>query len=409
MFSAAFRFLGGYAYTRRDLRLLFACMFLSFLGASITFPLRLLYAQANGATPAELGIMAAAFTGGILVTQVPMGWLVDNWGRLPVLYFALFTHPILSFLYIPLHSPVEQIVLRFLEGVTVAAFQPAISAYIADVTPEEHRSEAYGGYAATLNGGLLLGPLFGGIIGQAYGFVTAFIVNVIIELAAIPLVVGQVHEPAVREHRGHGGAASWADLFSVPLLCIYVAFFTLQVAFNVLGALWAIWVNSLGGSYIYIGVTFSLFALPQILFGTGAGRLADRWGRGKLLLVSGIIPGLIYLSYGYLHNLVIIAALGLLEGTVIIFFQPVTSAVLAEAAAPRARGRIQGVAGLFGSVGGVISSLLAVPLFHVDARIPFGGAGVVMITGALIGAAGIAYLARHRAAEGEGSDVAAMV
>jgi MFS family permease len=396
VFSSTFRFLGGYAYTRRDLRLLFAAMFLSFLGASITFPLRLLYAQAHGATPTELGIMAAAFTAGILITQVPMGWLVDNWGRLPVLFFALFTHPVLSFLYIPLHSPVEQIVLRFLEGVTVAAFQPAISAYIADVTPEDRRSEAYGGYAATLNGGLLLGPLFGGIIGQQFGFVTAFLVNVVIEIAAIPLVLGQVHEPTVHEQRVAGAATSWADLFSLPLISIYVAFFTLQVAFNVLGALWAIWVNSLGGSYTYIGVTFSLFALPQILLGTGAGRLADRWGRGRLLLISGIIPGLIYFSYGYLHNLILIAALGLLEGTMIVFFQPVTSAVLAEAASPRARGRIQGLAGVFGSVGGVISSLLAVPLFHVDARIPFSGAGVVMIVGSLIGAAGIAYLSRRR-------------
>ncbi len=401
MFSSTFRFLGGYAYTHRDLRLLFAAMFLSFLGASITFPLRLLYAQAHGATPTELGIMAAAFTGGVLVTQVPMGWLVDNWGRMPVLFFALFTHPVLSFLYIPLHSPAEQIVLRFLEGVTVAAFQPAISAYIADVTPEEHRSEAYGGYAATLNGGLLLGPLFGGILGQQFGFVTAFVVNVVIELAAIPLLLGRVHEPRVHEQRAHTGAASWSDLFTLPLLSIYLAFFTLQVAFNVLGALWAIWVNAMGGSYTYIGVTFSLFALPQIIFGTGAGRLADRWGRGRLLLISGIIPGLIYISYGYLHNLVLIAALGLLEGTVIIFFQPVTSAVLAEAAAPRARGRIQGLAGVFGSMGGVISSALAVPLFHIDARIPFGGAGVVMIVGSLIGAAGVAYISRHRQREGE--------
>jgi MFS family permease len=113
-------------------------------------------------------------------------------------------------------------------------------------------------------------------------------------------------------------------------------------------------------------------------------------------LISGIIPGLIYFSYGYLHNLILIAALGLLEGTMIVFFQPVTSAVLAEAASPRARGRIQGLAGVFGSVGGVISSLLAVPLFHVDARIPFSGAGVVMIVGSLIGAAGIAYLSRRR-------------
>src|SRR5579884_4041996 len=134
--------MGGYAFSRRDLQLLYAAVFLSFLGTSVSFPLRMLYAQKHGATPAELGLMASSFLIAPLIAQFPMGWLVDRWGRVPVLVFALVTHTIVSFLYIPLNTPVDLIVLRFVEGIIVSAFQPAINAYIADVTPEEHRPEA---------------------------------------------------------------------------------------------------------------------------------------------------------------------------------------------------------------------------------------------------------------------------
>src|SRR5947209_7020102 len=109
------RLVGGYALSRRDLRLLYAATFLSFLGASITFPLRLLYARQHHASPTELGVMAGAFLLAPLLAQLPMGWLVDRWGRVPVLLIGLIGHPILSLLYIPLNAPMELIALRFLE------------------------------------------------------------------------------------------------------------------------------------------------------------------------------------------------------------------------------------------------------------------------------------------------------
>src|SRR5690348_9754497 len=119
MLGTLTRRIGGYAISHRDLRLLFAAIFLSFLGASLTFPLRLLYAQAHHATPSQLGLMAGAFVAAPLVAQVPMGWLVDRWGRVPVLLIGLIAHPILSLLYVPFNTPTELIALRFLEGLTV--------------------------------------------------------------------------------------------------------------------------------------------------------------------------------------------------------------------------------------------------------------------------------------------------
>lgn len=391
MLSSTIRLLGGYAVTRRELRMLFAATFLSFLGASITFPLRMLYAQAHGASPTQLGLLAASFLAGMLVLQLPMGILVDRWGRVPVLLIGLIAHPVLSILYVPLSSPVDIIVLRFLEGATVAAFQPATAAYIADVTPEDRRAEAYGALGATLNLGLLLGPLIGGVIGQELGFTAAFVVNFAVEVLAVPLVLGRVHEPRMHiVHEAKEERVPWRALLSVPLASAYASMFALQVAFGVLGALWAIWVNDLGGSYTYIGLTFSLFALPQIFFGASAGRLADRFGRAPFLIMSGLVAGSIYASYALLHNLYVIAALGVLEGIVIVFQQPIAQSLLADASPAGARGRVQGVSGFIGAVGGGAASFAALPLYHNQHGAPFLGAGLVMAVGSCLAAAGAA-------------------
>src|SRR5690242_15718462 len=127
MLNWLMRLIGGHALRQRDLRLLYAAMFLGELGASSVFPLRLLYAQAHHATPAQLGLMASSFLIAPLVAQVPLGWLVDRWGRVPILMFGMISHAMVGLFYIVFNSPVELIVLRFLEGITIAAILPAIN------------------------------------------------------------------------------------------------------------------------------------------------------------------------------------------------------------------------------------------------------------------------------------------
>lgn len=390
------RTFGGYAMSRRDLRLLFAAVFLSFLGTSMTFPLRMLYAQRHHATPAQLGLMAGAFLLAPLLSQLPMGWLVDRWGRVPILLVGLVGHTIISLLYIRLYAPDELIVLRFLEGIAVSAFQPAIGAYIADVTPEEHRSEAYGALGATLNAGMLIGPLIGGIVGQYFGFTAAFVVNCAIEGAAIPLVLGHVHEPVVHENHVAGGPSGWQRLFTVPLTAVYMTYLCMQAAMGMLSALWAIWVHDLGGSYAFIGITFSVFALPQILLGARAGKLADRLGRAPFLLASGILAGIIYISYGFMTSLVLITIFGVLEGLVIVFQQPVVQGFLADASPPDARGRAQGLSGALGAIGGSGMALVSLPLYHQARPAPFIVAGIITIIGGTVSFSGSLVFQRRQ-------------
>jgi MFS family permease len=401
MVSRLLTVLGGRTVTQHGLGLLYASVFLSFMGTSLAFPLRLLYAQVHHATPAQIGLMAAAFFLAPMLGQVPLGWLIDRWGRVPVMLSGMVAHVFLSLGYILFTTPWDLIGLRFAEGLTVAAIRPAIAAYIADVVAEDHRSEAYGALTAVYSGGFLIGPLVGGIIGQQLGFTAAYLGSVIVEIAAMALVWGRVHEPQTHGVRHTAAPVPWRAFASVPLLGAYVALFTAQMVMGMMSSLWSIWTHDLGGSYVYIGATFSVFALPQILLGAAAGRLTDRWGRVPMLLIGGLLVSVVYASYGFMTNLLLIAAVGVVEGTLITCQGPAAQSLLAAASPAQARGRAQGVAGVAGALGGAIAAFASLPLYHDERALPFVLAGVAMASGSVIAAGSARHLVHRQRAEVE--------
>jgi len=396
MFAAVFRALGGRAMRQRDLRSLLLATFLTELGVSAAFPLRMLYAQAHHATLSELGVMAGAFFLAPILFQIPLGWLIDRVGRLPVLLFAMIGHAIIGVAYILFNSPVDLIVLRFLEGVVIAGLIPATAAYVADVTTSEHRAEAYGVLSAATNGGLLVGPLLGGMVGQQFGFAAAYAMCVAFESIAVVLVLLYVREP-IRHVNTHAGdqEVPWRRFLSGPLLGIYALTFAFQIVMGMFGSLWTIWVNDLGGSYTYIGFTFTVFALPGILLGAIGGRMAGRWGLAPTLLWFGLSIGLLYASYGFVTNLIVLLGLGILEGVLLAFLQPAMQALLADASPPEARGKAQGIAGFSGSLGGAGAAFCSLPLYHWNHPAPFVISGAVTMAGTLCAALGAVWLRRH--------------
>ena len=94
-----------------------------------------------------------------------MGALSDRYGRRPVIlisclglgcdYFLMALAPNLAWLFVG----------RVISGITAASFGTAY-AYIADVTPQEKRAQAFGMVGAAFGLGFVLGPALGGVLGQ---------------------------------------------------------------------------------------------------------------------------------------------------------------------------------------------------------------------------------------------------
>jgi DHA1 family multidrug resistance protein-like MFS transporter len=115
------------------------------------------------------------------------------------------------------------------------------------------------------------------------------------------------------------------------------------VAGSFFSVIWNIWMHDLGASLDLIGLSYTLFALPLLVVGPWAGKIADRRNRVALVLVPTLVASAVYLSYGFLTSIPIILALGLLEGAMLAFLNPSSDSYFADVVPARLRGRIQGV------------------------------------------------------------------
>jgi MFS family permease len=132
-------------------------------------------------------------------------------------------------------------------------------------------------------------------------------------------------------------------------------------------------------------LSFSTFSITYVLVAPVAGRLADRSGRWRRLLIAHLIYGVVVLLYGLVPSVPVILILGLVEGAIVGTTQPAVDAYLSIAADQRIQGRVQGAFMTIGMAGAGISALLGSILYGYAAMTPFVVGGVVLVALSLLG------------------------
>ncbi len=85
---------------------------------------------------------------------------------------------------------------------------------------------------------------------------------------------------------------------SRSFMALYVAVFVATMGISMVSPLLPVYAKELGASGVWLGLTFSVFAIVQTFVGPFAGRLSDRYGR-KPFIVAGLLVYLIA-ALGYL-------------------------------------------------------------------------------------------------------------
>ena len=315
------------------------------------------------------------------------------------------------------------ILLRALQGLSTAVYDPAARGFITDATPPERRGEAFGLYGAAQMGGLLFGPAIGGLGAAAFGgigFVFVFgAVSSFVAAAAIAL--------RVREHGpGHGRSAASFEATEFPgrpvrvhesgeapvgggrtatslLNRLLIAAILINVGGNFAAGtydvIWSLFLQSRGAGLELIGFTFAMFGLPILLLSPYFGRRIDRGGLVGFVVIGGLAPAVTGVLYtlipapGWAVPLILIEATG---------FAMLNPALFAIAAAGSPLGRsstAQGVYGAAGTIGFVIASLVSGLSAEGDLRWPFyicSAAMFATLVGGLV--VGAARSARRRRA-----------
>jgi len=362
----------------------------AYIGVGMVVPVRVLYAETQGASLAIIGAMASAYMVSNFLFQYPSGWLADRWGRKQMMVLSLFVQAILSFAYLFISDPVLFVVLRFVEGIAAAAFLPSARALITDAIPDEKRGEAFGIFGAFFNAGFLFGPAVGGLLAGT-GYASAFIGAVIFRVVALVLVVIMIKPGAQQlQKQAREIPVTVRELLALPLMGSYILVFGdfLYVGFDT--TLTPLWMHDhLGATVVWIGVTYMLWSIPGVLLAPIAGKIADRGRRARMILIFGLAQVPLYIAYGLSNSFWLVAALFLVHGTVYAFVQPAVDSHVASASLSHARARVLGLYSACGLVGGFVGASCFNVLYAWNFRSPLFVIGLgyglcVLIGGSMI-------------------------
>lgn len=91
---------------------------------------------------------------------------------------------------------------------------------------------------------------------------------------------------------------------SRPFVALYVAVFAATMGISMVSPLLPVYAKELGASGVWLGLTFSVFAIVQAIFGPFAGRLSDRFGRKPFIIAGLLIYTIAALGYLTAHSFV---------------------------------------------------------------------------------------------------------
>ena len=228
------------------------------------------------------------------------GILADKYGRKPMMIRAglAMTITMGGLAFVP--NVFWLLFLRFLNGV-FTGFVPNATALIASQVPKDRSGYALGTLSTGVVAGTLTGPFVGGFIAEIFGIRNVFLlVGSFLFLAAILtiLFIKENFQPVPKEK-----ALPTKELFTsvkYPFLLInlFLTSFVIQFAAQSIGPILALYVRDLGQkeNLLFVsGLIVSSMGFSSMMSAGVMGRLGDKVGNHRLLIVAQAYSALIYL------------------------------------------------------------------------------------------------------------------
>ena len=158
------------------LRTLLASQFVLFLGVGALLPALPLYAQSIGLSSSANGVVISAPALAMLVLNLPLGRATDRYGRKPLMMGGMVVMALADVGTAMSRSVAALVPMRMLLGVGRAGCECGDRAYLADLCARvpEKRGIIVAGQSTVHAVGLVIGPLLGGRLMEAYGAPAAF-------------------------------------------------------------------------------------------------------------------------------------------------------------------------------------------------------------------------------------------
>ena len=311
---------------KRTVYISLVCVFCIAFGVSQLAPILPLYFHDLGVqTPEAMSLWSGLATGAtyIIVCLAAPFWgrIADKRGRKITLIRSSFGMALCNILIAFQTTPEGVVLIRLIQGL-VSGFYSASITLIASESPIERTGWALGLLASANLAGSLIGPLLGGYIADTVGIRNDFIiVSIIMGLAGL-LATMFIHEDYVPKDN--------VEKLSISKLKEQIPEFNSVIALCVASFIYAICIMSLQPVIsVYIkgilpsnteniafiaGAVFSAMGIAQLISSSPLGKLVDKIGPRKVLVISLIYVGILNIPQAYVSDVYQLAIIRFLQG-----------------------------------------------------------------------------------------------
>lgn len=303
--------------------------------------------------------LVTAGQAGRMVALLPVGQILDRFGRKPVLLGAPLLVSAASVLAAV--APVFPVLLmgQFLSGVGQSSWQVAREITAVDVVRQNQRGRMMSGFMGMHSVGTAIGPVVGGLITDLVGFRAVFWVYALMGLFTLAASLripetARARTAPSRRKLEIGGVSEVEPYFRTTFVVLIFNTFVASMRGALITSLVPLYVGlQLGYSSTQIGTLFGIYGLVNILMIGPTGILSDARGRKAVVVPSTYIATLVFLAFplvsGTVQLSLLLALMGVATGLALGTMATYTYDVIPE----HARARLQTLRRLFGDVGGI--------------------------------------------------------
>ncbi|KRL48784.1 major facilitator superfamily permease [Levilactobacillus spicheri DSM 15429] len=216
----------------------------------------------------------------------------------------------------------QLVALRALQGV-FAGFISNAQALVASQTPRKHSGASLSTLMTGPTSGMLLGPVFGGILAQIFSIRITFFITGFLLLVAFFMSWGLVQEkfkPVAPRPAGEKRSHNPLAAFPNPKLILVLLSSTMIVQFgNIsISPIISLYVKELmhnvGPITVVAGIIAALPGISNIIASPRLGRYGDQHGSGKVLLFGYIFAAIMYVPQGFVTSVWMLGILRFMIG-----------------------------------------------------------------------------------------------
>ena len=311
---------------KRTVYISLVCVFCTAFGVSQLAPILPLYFHDLGVqTPEAMSLWSGLATGAtyIIVCLAAPFWgrVADKKGRKITLIRSSFGMALCNILIAFQTTPEGVVLIRLVQGL-VSGFYSASITLIASESPIERTGWALGLLASANLAGSLIGPLLGGYIADTVGIRNDFIiVGTLMGLAGVLATIfiheNYVPQPNPEKLSIRNLKEQIPEFNSIVALC--VASFIYAICIMSLQPVISVYIKGIVPSdtenlAFIAGAVFSAMGIAQLMSSSPLGKLVDKIGPRKVLVVSLIYVGILNIPQAYVSDVYQLAIIRFLQG-----------------------------------------------------------------------------------------------